>query len=82
VTSTTCCDGHYENSQLLNAITGNRFDYYGLTNREVLNATDPRLESYSMNYIYDSFEWSHCKDFKSGKYDIKDLLQEIYISNK
>lgn len=30
-----CCDGHFEDSRLLNAISGKRFDYYGPTNAEV-----------------------------------------------
>ena len=31
-----------------------------LTNRELLNMTDPR--SYAMTYIYDAFAWPHCAD--------------------
>lgn len=53
----TCCDGHFEYSQLLDAVSGDRFSYYGPTNREVLDATDPRLEGYSMPYIYENFKW-------------------------
>jgi len=56
----TCCDGHFEDSKLLNAISGDRYDYFGPTNGEVLAATDPRSHGYDMPYIYDSFEWSHC----------------------
>lgn len=40
--------------------------YYGPTNREVLLATDPRYETYSMPYIYDSFTWSHCSEDFDG----------------
>lgn len=36
-----------------NPVTGNN-----LTNREVLQALDPRFSS--KNYIYDSFTWEHC----------------------
>ena len=36
-----------------NPITGNN-----LTNREVLEAFDPRFNS--MNYVYDTFKWDHC----------------------
>lgn len=30
------------------------------TNREVLERLDPRVDS--LTYIYDTFEWSHCKN--------------------
>ena len=36
-----------------NPVTGNK-----LTNRQVLDALDPR--SNSMNYVYDTFKWDHC----------------------
>lgn len=76
----TCCDGHFADSQLLNAITGQRFEYYGPTNLAVLTATDPRSAMhYSMPYVYDSFSWSHCK---SGKYDIEELLTTLRAYNK
>ena len=32
-----------------------------LTNRELVNMTDPRRH-YAMTYIYDSFAWDHCPD--------------------
>eukprot|EP01038_Epipyxis_sp_PR26KG_P010440 gene10440-14023_t len=57
-----CCYGHFGDSQLLDAISGNPNNYIGPTNDEVLKATDPRLSSYSMTYIYDHFEWSHCDE--------------------
>jgi len=66
-----CCDGHYENSQLLDGVSGQRHQYYGPTNGEVLSATDPRKETYSMPYIYDKFDWSHCT------YDFDALLQSM-----
>lgn len=31
-----------------------------LTNREVLEHLDPRVDS--LTYIYDTFKWSHCED--------------------
>jgi len=65
-----CCYGHYEDSQLLDAISGDRSTYYGPTNGDLMRGTDPRLETYSMSYIYDSFDWDHC----SGDYSIKTLL--------
>ena len=30
-----CCYGHYEDSRLLNALSGQKFDFYGPTNAEV-----------------------------------------------
>jgi len=57
-----CCYGHFEDSQLLNAITGDRFTFVGETNADILKATDPRRKDYSMPYIYDKFTWDHCKD--------------------
>jgi hypothetical protein len=61
-----CCYGHYENDQTLDFITGNRSNYIGSSNKETLAATDPRLSSYSMPYIYDTFTWDHCsQDFDS-----------------
>jgi hypothetical protein len=66
-----CCYGHFEDDRLLNAISGNRFDKVGPTNGDVLKSTDPRLSTYSMPYIYDSFSWSHCDE------DIEGLLSEL-----
>ena len=78
----TCCDGHFADSQLLNAITGQRFEYYGPTNNAVLTATDPRSAAhYSMSYIYDSFSWPHCKS-QSGLHDIEELLDTLRAYNK
>ena len=30
-----CCYGHYEDSRLLNAISGQKFDFFGPSNAEV-----------------------------------------------
>jgi hypothetical protein len=68
-----CCYGHYEDSQLLDAISGDPKTFYGPTNGEVMAATDPRLDSYSMSYIYDSFEWTHC----TGASSIKSLMTTL-----
>jgi len=57
-----CCYGHYENDQMFDAVSGSRDVKVGPTNREVLDATDPRKSTYSMPYIYDSFRWPHCVD--------------------
>jgi len=70
-----CCYGHYKNDKLLDAVSGDRNSYTGPTNKATLKGTDPRKSSYSMTYVYDKFEWSHCTD--SG-YDFSSLLQEMY----
>jgi hypothetical protein len=67
-----CCDGHYEDSQLLDPIAGDRYSYTGPTNGETLAATDPRSSSYSVPYIYQHFSWSHCSN------DFDGLIQDMY----
>lgn len=57
-----CCYGHYENDQLLNFVDGQKNEGYGLTNKQVLEATDPTSRIYSMTYIYDHFKWDHCDE--------------------
>lgn len=71
-----CCYGHYENDRLLDAVSGNRFSKVGVTNKEMLVATDPRTESYSMPYVYDSFSWDHCDE------DFDGLLTDMYNDMK
>jgi len=61
-----CCYGHYENDRLLDAVSGDRTKYFGPTNAETLAASDPRSESYSMPYVYDSFKWDHCQEDFTG----------------
>eukprot|EP01035_Chromulina_nebulosa_P019559 gene19559-25459_t len=73
-----CCYGHYQNDQLLNFVTGDPNSYFGETNHEVLLATNPLLDSYSMNYVYDEFDWSHC----TGDDDIMALLKTQYLNHK
>lgn len=34
-------------------------NHSGLSNREVLEALDPRIDS--LPYVYDNFEWPHCE---------------------
>lgn len=58
----SCCYGHFEDSQLLDAIVGNKTSYFGDTNSAVMSATDPRSMQYSVPYIYDQFTWSHCEE--------------------
>ena len=70
-----CCQGHYENDQLLDFVSGDRYKGYGYTNKEILDMTNPT--SYSMPYIYDNFQWDHCDD------DFDELLDSLvdYSSN-
>lgn len=39
---------------------GNRSERSGLSNREVLEALDPRINT--LPYVYDNFEWPHCEE--------------------
>ena len=60
--ATAPCLGHREHdltafkTAALDAADGFRARY--LTNREVVNATDPRR--YAMTYVYADFAWPHC----------------------
>lgn len=68
-----CCYGHYENDQMLDFVTGDRYSRYGPTNRAIMDDTDPSSQSYAVSYIYDNFEWEHCEDSD----DIKTLLTSL-----
>jgi hypothetical protein len=68
----SCCYGHYEDDQLLDAINGDASSGSYYTNAEMLSMVDPRTDSYSMPYIYDHFKWSHCKER-----DFTELLEEL-----
>lgn len=57
-----CCYGHHEDDRAFDFINGNRSNYVGESNGEILTATDPRSREYTMPYIYDSFTWSHCDE--------------------
>jgi len=57
----SCCYGHYQDDQFLDAVTGNKNSYVGPTNREIFEWTNPTKDTYAMNYIYDSFIWPHCE---------------------
>ena len=37
-----------------------------MTNKEMLQATDPRSLTYSMTYVYDQFSWDHCEEDFEG----------------
>ena len=70
---TDCCYGHFENDRLLDAVSGDRSQYFGPSNAETLAATDSRSERYSMPYVYDGFAWEHCTE-----QSISSLLLEFY----
>jgi hypothetical protein len=55
-----CCYGHYENDQLLDFVNADKSQGYGLTNKQVLEDSDPSSDDYAVNYIYNDFTWSHC----------------------
>jgi hypothetical protein len=57
-----CCYGHYENDQLMDWISPNRYAGTGPTNRETVDGIDASSADYSMSYIYDSFAWDHCEE--------------------
>jgi hypothetical protein len=60
----SCCYGHYENDQLLDFITPDKNAGTGPTNAAIWKGTDPRSVEYTMTYIYQDFDWSHCnQDF-------------------
>jgi hypothetical protein len=52
--------GHYQYDQLLDGTIGDKFTYFGLTNQEILDHTNPTSAEYKMSYIYNDFDWSHC----------------------
>jgi len=58
----SCCYGHYENDQLLDYIKGDDKSYIGATNKDTLAASNPLLDTYSVPYIYDTFQFDHCDD--------------------
>jgi hypothetical protein len=67
-----CCLGHYENDATLNFVTGVKSEQWGETNREILDATDPTSDTYSMPYMFDSFTWDHCEE------DFEGLLSDAH----
>jgi len=74
-----CCYGHYEDSQFLNFVSGNRSSHYGDTNGAIIKAADPTSADYSMGYIYDTFTWNHCSsDFQRLLVDMKEEM-EAYV---
>ena len=75
----SCCYGHYEHDKLLDAPNANRTGHVGWTNAEIHTGTDPRLASYAMGYIYDSFTWDHCADIGL---DFEGLLTDKYEASQ
>ena len=55
----SCCYGHFQYDQLLDWVHADKGSGYGLTNDDVLQATDPTSSKYTMGYVYDSFSWPH-----------------------
>jgi len=73
-----CCRGHYEYDQLMDFITGNKSAGIGATNREILDGIDAGSNSYNMPYIYDNFEYEHCKE---DGIDLPDTFWSLYLEN-
>lgn len=70
-----CCVGHDENDRYPDFVTGDLYnDGVWISNRDYMDATDPTSKSYSMNFIYDSFSWSHCGD----EFSVDSLLEELH----
>jgi Common central domain of tyrosinase len=57
-----CCYGHYEYDQMLDYENADENGRIGSTNHEILVATNPVSQEYTMPYVYDGFSWSHCDD--------------------
>jgi len=73
-----CCYGHYEKDQLLDFVNAKKEKGFGLTNKEVLEMSDPTSEDYSMTYIYEDYSWSHCK----GTSDFTSLFSSLYKQSR
>ena len=71
-----CCYGHYEYDQLLDFVNGDKNSGYGPTNHEILKATNPKNNEYSMTYIYDNFDWDHCEE------DFESLIEGTYSTSQ
>lgn len=69
-----CCYGHFEDSQMLDFVTGSKEKYFGPTNGDTYSSTDPTNSAYSMTYIYDGFSWDHCEE----DFGFEDLLTSMY----
>lgn len=74
-----CCAGHRADDRMYDGIAASKAQYLGPTNAEILAATDPRSSAYSVPYIYDNFEWEHCRDVTNG--DINSLFHGNLATN-
>jgi hypothetical protein len=72
----SCCYGHYQDDQMLDAPNANRYVGVGPTNREVHDDTNPTNEDYGMPYIYDEFQWDHCLEYEGIDFDY--LITGLY----
>jgi len=81
-----CCLGHFENDGFLDFRSngGDKHSTFGLSNKEQLAATYPTAGTYDLNYIYDSFKWSHCATLTCthSTCDIDAVLLDIYNTNQ
>ena len=73
-----CCYGHFENDQLLDYVNGDDTSYIGATNKETLAASNPLLDTYSVPYVYDSFQFDHCDS--AGELDggLDSYIEDLY----
>ncbi|KAJ8613993.1 hypothetical protein CTAYLR_005639 [Chrysophaeum taylorii] len=59
------CKGHHAHdltAYVTTYLDEGAYKVRALTNQEMLDVADPR--AYKLDYIYDSFEWDHCDDFR------------------
>jgi len=72
----SCCYGHYQDDQMLDAPNADRYTGVGPTNREVHDDTNPTNEAYGMPYIYDEFQWDHCLEYEGVDFNF--LINGLY----
>lgn len=73
----TCCYGHFQDDQLMDAPNGDRHSGTGPTNREIMDWNNPTKDTYGIEYIYDKFDWTHCEEVG---YDFEALLAYQYYN--
>lgn len=73
-----CYQGHFPINRLMDAAsTGNKSSHILDTNENTMESSNPTsatTDDYTMSYIYDNFNWSHCKDFLHGEDDFETLF--------
>lgn len=61
-----CCFGHYEVDRgVMDAVSGNRSEFTGQdlgSNGDIIRGANAAASEYTMSYIYDDFDWTHCLD--------------------